>query len=1091
MSTIDKIIIQHLKSSDVITDSSSEISQDFDGQKHPKIPEVSELEYGEVALNVAKDYEIIGIKNNNGEFVYLPFNLAKRMIEVEVGLEDLRENDIQPYLIKTLKNEPDSYLKNVQYNIENNNVSYIEDYVSSSIIGSRTDQPLPVSLPDPSNSFRNIFVTPTENKQAEYIYVSDSKGKYYNLIPASRYFYRDDDGEQQSFVLEPGRRFIWASNVLNIRDLGGIPTKSNGYIAYDKIIRGSELDGHYVNADDIGIEAMRSLHFTLELDLRYDSEINNDHSEGQSEFATRYKQISFIRFENIRTLDNDEKAKIKDAFETVANEVISGGKVYIHCAWGYHRAGFLATLIEGILGATQYEIDKDYELSSFSPLGVVKRTDSNYKNGIAAINEQYDGSWVKFAKACGISEELIDSFRKAMIVEVQNCEDSGNQYIEVTYDELKKLRDKKNLIPGAKYRMIDFDTYDGTQSDFASCSGIPDLPEFKSAYHHFDLLLTALSTNELDSNVKALHSARDTEGYFINQDLSKWELKYDLDNDKSKYSWAVNYDNVIGYEEKQEQKSEILKSDLLGDDFRRLHIDIGNESFIIKDVYQDGNNIYGTIVYSTISEYVGCKVLLIFAFLSNMLYSLNVYGNGHIALYYLDENCIKYLTKEVPIYEHIEGKGVIYYMKDEYNNEVPYDFKNIMFKYMDNWYYTFNNQSYNIIIKPWIDNLGQHLNRNIFTNGQIIKDCFFDFNTHDNILKDNIINVKIGMYSNNNTLINLESVKLGYDNINIYLENFVDSNIGNECYNLELYGNDNVIIVEDFVSNKIGAAVGEYTKIYNEIEYSSIKDINTRILYTNGDEKLVKIIGELTKNDLPDFNNIKEVEIGNGVTSIEGFVFYNCTRLASVAIPDSVTSIGIYAFRGCSSLTSVAIPNSVTSIGDSAFRGCSSLTSITIPNSVTSIGDYVFYDCSSLTSVTIPDSVTRIGYSAFYGCSNLTSVTIPDSVTSIGDSAFQGCSSLTSVTIPDSVTSIGIYAFYGCSNLTSITIPDSVTSIEAYAFHECRNLTSVTCMPVTPPSLGISPIPTTTATIEVPAQSVDAYKSASGWSDYASKIVAI
>ena len=34
-------------------------------------------------------------------------------------------------------------------------------------------------------------------------------------------------------------------------------------------------------------------------------------------------------------------------------------------------------------------------------------------------------------------------------------------------------------------------------------------------------------------------------------------------------------------------------------------------------VDEDGNNIYGTIVYSTISEYVGCKVLLIFAFLSS------------------------------------------------------------------------------------------------------------------------------------------------------------------------------------------------------------------------------------------------------------------------------------------------------------------------------------------------------------------------------------------------------------------------------------------------------------------------------------------
>ena len=690
-------------------------------------------------------------------------------------------------------------------------------------------------MPDTSNNFRGIFVPPTENKQAEYIYISDSKGKhYYNLIPASRYFYRDADGEQQSFVLESGRRFIWASNVLNIRDLGGIPTKSNGYIAYDKIIRGSELDGYYADADDLGIEAMKSLHFTLELDLRNDNEINNDHSEGQSEFATRYKQISFIRFENIRTLDNDEKAKIKDAFETVANEVISGGKVYFHCAWGYHRAGFLATLIEGILGATQYEIDKDYELSSFSPLGLVKRTDSNYKNGITAINEQYDGSWVKFAKACGISEELIESFRKAMIVEVQNCEDSGNQYIEVTYDELKKLRDNKNLIPGAKYRMIDFDTYDGGQSDFASCSGIPDLPEFKSAYHHFDLLLTAISTSELDSNVKALHSARDTEGYFSDADLAKWDLKYDLDNDKSKYSWAVNDDIIVSYGDKVYY--DFFSEHPLGGTLRI--VSRFGESPALDILLEQSPKIFG-------------KFRVIENNSKDAIYSYFAVGDeGYISI--IDDYVVIILDKGIEKgtcdwiyyvdynkYEHIEGKGVIYYMKDEYNNEVPYDFKNIMFKYNDNWYYTFNNQSYNIIIKPWIDNLGQHLNRNVFINGQIIKDCFFDFNTHDNILKDNIINVKDRMYSNNNTLINLESVKLGYDNVNLYLENFVDSNIGNECYNLELYGNDNVIIVEDFISNKIGGAVGEYTKIYNGIAYSPIDenlDNFTKIYYTNGDK---------------------------------------------------------------------------------------------------------------------------------------------------------------------------------------------------------------------------------------------------------------
>ncbi len=89
-----------------------------------------------------------------------------------------------------------------------------------------------------------------------------------------------------------------------------------------------------------------------------------------------------------------------------------------------------------------------------------------------------------------------------------------------------------------------------------------------------------------------------------------------------------------------------------------------------------------------------------------------------------------------------------------------------------------------------------------------------------------------------------------------------------------------------------------------------------------------------------------------------------------------------------SSVKAIVINQGVTSIGGHAFSNCSSLTSVTIPDSVTSIEGSAFYDCRSLTSVTIPDSVTSIGGSAFSGCSSLTSVTIPDSVTSIGGSAF-------------------------------------------------------------------------------------------------------
>ena len=267
-------------------------------------------------------------------------------------------------------------------------------------------------------------------------------------------------------------------------------------------------------------------------------------------------------------------------------------------------------------------------------------------------------------------------------------------------------------------------------------------------------------------------------------------------------------------------------------------------------------------------------------------------------------------------------------------------------------------------------------------------------------------------------------------------------------------------------------------------------------------------------------SNFTTVTIGDSVTTIGDYAFSGCESLTSVTIPDSVTTIGDEAFGNCSSLDSVAIGDSVTTIGNSAFWGCSSLTSVTIGDSVTEIGYGVFAECSNLrefngkyasgdgrcliidgtlnsfapaglTEYTIPDSVTTIGDSAFGDCSSLTSVTIPNRVTTIGESAFFQCSSLTSVTIGNSVTTIGDYAFYDCYNITSVTIPDSVTTIGDSAFYSCSSLTSVYCKAVTPPAGGslMFLYNASGRKIYVPTESVEAYKSAEYWSDYASSVV--
>ena len=248
-----------------------------------------------------------------------------------------------------------------------------------------------------------------------------------------------------------------------------------------------------------------------------------------------------------------------------------------------------------------------------------------------------------------------------------------------------------------------------------------------------------------------------------------------------------------------------------------------------------------------------------------------------------------------------------------------------------------------------------------------------------------------------------------------------------------------------------------------------------------------------------DIDSLTSVTIPSSVTTIGYNAFGRCSGLTSITIPNSVTSIGEGAFSGCTGLTSITIPNSVTSIGEGAFSGCSGLTSITIPNGVTSISEGAFAFCSSLTSVEIPNSVTSISDGAFGGCTGLTSVgpvgsnagvKIPNSVTSIGTDAFNGCSGLTNINIPNSVTSISDGAFEACSGLTSVTIPSSVVSIGNKAFYGCGSLTSVTCEPTTPPSLATDVFKDTSSSLRiyVECDSVVAYRAASGWDNYSSKI---
>ena len=298
--------------------------------------------------------------------------------------------------------------------------------------------------------------------------------------------------------------------------------------------------------------------------------------------------------------------------------------------------------------------------------------------------------------------------------------------------------------------------------------------------------------------------------------------------------------------------------------------------------------------------------------------------------------------------------------------------------------------------------------------------------------------------------------------------------------------------------------------------------------------------------------NFTTLSIPNSVTTIEDGAFARCPELTSVYIGTGLENFGEYIFDECDKLKTVEIHSNalvsknyaveemnvawlfwgapveeivlgeeVTSVGNRAFVRCN-MNSIKMSDNLTRIGNNAFWECFNLTSIEFSNNLEYIGEWAFAGCHALPSVTIPKSVKCIDAIAFQWCYALTKVVVNsnevvardneqfytlmscfgkqvkeyvlgEDVKKIAYIAFAQSENLTSVTIPGNLTCVDDSAFHECTSLTDVYCYAEQVPETGKDVFLSSNyknATLHVPAASIDAYRNAEQWKDFAN-IVAL
>lgn len=279
---------------------------------------------------------------------------------------------------------PRNFINNVTYDANDYTVSSIADYAPASAMPITNTKPIAVSID--GTEYRN------EVPNVETPFATSSKGG----------------------TLKPLDKVRWLNtSTPNVRDLGGWDC-DGGTVKYGMLFRGGEplTSDKSLMVDTVGIRH--------ELQLRGDSDIPQRHSLWGIDWSCPAKYV---------WLSLTPTDTWKEILGTVFANVKSLKPTYFHCAAGADRTGTVAVMLEALLGVSESDISKDYELTCFyTGTGnddvARRRNEDEFKNYITAIKsvglrgsleDTFANHAVSFALSLGFTVDEINAYRTAMI----------------------------------------------------------------------------------------------------------------------------------------------------------------------------------------------------------------------------------------------------------------------------------------------------------------------------------------------------------------------------------------------------------------------------------------------------------------------------------------------------------------------------------------------------------------------------------------------------------------------------------------------------------------------------------------------------
>lgn len=296
--------------------------------------------------------------------------------------------------------------------------------------------------------------------------------------------------------------------LFNIRDLGGWAC-DGGRLKYGLIYRGCRLNGSYMNNNSVryGISITESqkaffknfLGIRDEIDLR---QIKNDPDSGNTETAgddAIYGTSDDITdtalgvgvdyaiypikpyYAGMLSGNAVQNSRYAAIINRIAYDIKNSKPCYVHCLEGADRTGMIAMLILGICGVSRSDIERDYELTSFSKDYIGNR------NRRARNDSALSYRWMTLMQHL-LGNTTGSTFRDKIIDYVIK--------IGVTVDEINTIR--AGLIDGSPEKIKS--PYADAAIQYNLTNIITDNPISSIAlYQPFEAKLTALNMTDIQS----------------------------------------------------------------------------------------------------------------------------------------------------------------------------------------------------------------------------------------------------------------------------------------------------------------------------------------------------------------------------------------------------------------------------------------------------------------------------------------------------------------------------------------------------------------------------------------------------------------